>query len=174
MRYRDYLLGQPVDFPASSRLAPEQVAARLKPLVKSRLWPFHFEQVVGRVGAEKVSIEWRGSPFGHNMSPRLTGRLLAAGGGTRFQGRFGAPRSTLFFLGAWTVFDATFLCLVLLNGLQSHDGTTPWFTVPFLMVHWLSPFAITAIGMVGADAIRQRLVDFMANMGGERLAQTRR
>ena len=168
MRYLEYLLGQPLDFPVSDRLAPEQVAARLKPLVKSRLWPFRFEQVVGRVGAGAVSIEWRSSPFGGNLSPRLTGRLVATGGGTRFQGRFGAPRATIFFLSAWTLFDATFLCLVLFNGLQADDGAMPWFVVPFLMIHWLAPFAITAGGMVGADTIRERLVDFIANMGDER------
>ena len=166
MRYLDYLLGQDVSFTVADRASPQQVAERLRSQVRSRFWPFHFEKVVGRVGDESLSIEWRGGAFGRNVSPILRGRLVSIGAGTRFDGRFGAPVFWRFFLVIWVCFDSVFI-VSMLRG--STDGQpTPIFVFPFLMVHLLFPFGITALGMIGADKIKQRLTDFVIDVGSAR------
>jgi hypothetical protein len=162
-RYLKYLLGQPVSFDIASRTSPQQVSDRLKSKVRSRLWPFHFEKVVGRVGAESLSVEWRGSAFNSNMAPRLTGRLVFAAGGTRFDGRFGAPLFMRFFLIIWLCFDGMFFLAMLSDNIRG--GGAPWFVFPFLVVHLLFPFGLVAIGMVGADTVRQRLINFVVEVG---------
>ncbi len=165
-RYLTFLLGQPVQFEIAGRTSPQQVADRLRSKVKSRLWPFHFEKVVGRVGADTLTIEWRGGALQSNMAPRLTGRLVSSGAGTRFEGRFGAPIFLRFFLILWVCFDLTF-AVAMLRSVSGPDSA-PWFVFPFLFVHLLVPFAMVAIGMIGADRIQQRLTDFIVEIGSGR------
>jgi hypothetical protein len=164
MGYLEYIVGKPVSFIIAERTSPQQVAERLKAEVRSRLWPFHFEKVVGRVGGETLSIEWRGGTFGSNMSPRLTGRLVSAAGKARFDGRFGAPVFLRFLLVLWVCFDLMFAIAMFGGAIQQENGA-PWFVFPFLLVHLLAPFGITAIGMVGADRIQERLTDFVIEVG---------
>jgi hypothetical protein len=165
--YLEYILGQPVSFAIADRASPQQVAERLKAQVRSRLWPFHFEKVVGRVGEDTLSIEWRGSAFNSNMSPRLTGQLVYSAGGTRFDGRFGAPLFLRFFLIIWVCFDLLFVTSML--STDGRNGTAlPWFAFPFFLIHLLAPFGIAAFGMIGADTIRQRLIDFVVDTGSGR------
>jgi hypothetical protein len=64
----------------------------------------------------------------------------------------------------WVCFDAMFFVLALSGNLEGGD-TPSWVVFPFLTVHLLAPFGITALGMVGADKIRQRLIDFVVNTG---------
>jgi hypothetical protein len=119
VRYLDFLFGQTVDFDVAQRASPQQVAERLRPKVRSRFWPFYFEQVVGRVGAGTLLLEWRGGIFGTNMAPVLKGRLVSARSSTRFEGKFGAPVSLRFFLGMWVCFDAMFFMLALSEILKA-------------------------------------------------------
>ena len=161
--YLKFLNGNPVQFEIAARTSPQQVAERLRSKVRSRLWPFHFEKIVGRVGAETLSIEWRGSALRSNMAPRLSGRLVSSGSGTRFEGRFGAPFFLRFFLIAWVCFDLIF-GVGMVNSRSGPDGA-PWFLFPFLLVHLFFPFGIAALGMIGADRIQQRLTDFVVETG---------
>ncbi len=165
-RYLEYLLGRPVSFEVAARASPQQISERLKAEVGSRFWPFHFEKVVGRVGPAGLSIEWRGSAFSSNMAPRLRGKLVPAGVGTRFEGRFGAPLFVRFLLVLWTCFDLIF-ALLMLSGSSTVEGM-PWFAFLFLLVHLLFPFAISAMGMIGADRVQQRLTDFVIETGSGR------
>ena len=171
MRYLDYLIGQPVSFTIAERVSPQQVAERLRSEVRSRFWPFHFEKVVGRVGAETLSIEWRGGAFGSAMAAPLSGRLTSTAGGTQFRGRFGAPLAMRLFLVVWTCFD--FMAVVLMLGGGSRGQAVPWFVFPFLLVHWLAPFGMVALGLIGADIVKQRLIDFVIDVGAGRNFQQR-
>ena len=164
VRYLDFLFGQTVNFAVAERASPQQVTERLRPEVRSRFWPFHFDKVVGRVGADTLSLEWRGGIFGTNMAPRLRGRLVFGGSSTHFEGKFGAPVSLRFFLAMWVCFDAMFFVLALSGNLEGGDAPT-WVVFPFLTVHLIVPFGITALGMIGADDIRQRLTDFIIDVG---------
>jgi hypothetical protein len=47
-----------------------------------------------------------------------------------------------------------------------------WVVFPFLTVHLLAPFGITASGMIGTDKIRQRLIDFVVNTGSGNTSPT--
>ena len=172
MRYLDYLIGQPVSFTIAERVSPQQVAERLRSEVRSRFWPFHFEKVVGRVGAETLSIEWRGGAFGSGMGAPLSGRLTSTAGDTQFKGRFGAPLTMRFFLVVWTCFD--FMVVVLMLGGGESGQTAPWFVFPFLLVHWLAPFGMVALGLIGADVIKQRLIDFVIDVGAGRTFDQKR
>lgn len=167
MRYLEFILGMPVTIAVAERVSPQQVAERLKLEVRSHFWPFHFEKVVGWVKGESLSIEWRGGLIGTNFAPRLKGRLISTGGATKFVGRYGAPTFLRFFLGFWVCFDAIFAIMTHNVEWQGSD-MPPWFIWPFLAVHLLAPFAITALGLIGADKIRQRLTQFLVDVGSGR------
>jgi hypothetical protein len=167
MRYLDFLFGEQVTFTVSPKASPKQVSERLRAEVRSRLWPFHFEKIVGQVGDEKMSIEWRGSPFGSNMFPRLKGRLVSSGTATQFIGKFGAPTFLRFFLGVWVCFDAMFVVFAATGNLEG-GNTSPLFIWPFLAAHVSTPFAISALGMIGADKVRNRLINFVIEVGSGR------
>jgi hypothetical protein len=97
------------------------------------------------------------------MAPRLTGRLVSSSGDTRFDGRFGAPMFLRFFLVLWVCFDLMFMTAMLSD--HPFQQGAPWFLIPFLLVHLLAPFGITAISMVGANTVCQRLIDFVIATG---------
>lgn len=166
MRYFAFIFGEPVAFEVSRTSTPKAVAERLKPRLGSRFWPFHFEKVVGWVSEERLSVEWRGGAFSSNMSPRLRGRLIATGLGTRFDGSFGAPVALRFFLPAWLCFDLFFVSMFVAKGVPSGEGRWAALAVfPFIAIHAAFPFGLAALGMIGADTIRQRLIDFVASVG---------
>jgi hypothetical protein len=167
MGYLEYLRGQPVSFLVATRTSPQQVSERLKAEVRSRLWPFTFEKVIGRVGPETLSIEWRGSAFGSNMAPRMTGRLIYAAGDTRFDGRFGAPVFLRFFLIIWVCFDLTFAAAAI-GGTARGGNMSALVIFPFLLIHLLVPFGIAAMGMIGAETVQRRLIDFVVDVGSGR------
>lgn len=98
MTFKDYVVGRRVEL--VSALDREAVEFAIRNRIKSGFNPF-YTGVVGWCRFGRVGLRWATAMWGNGFQPTFRGKLASGPGGTRLEGRFGAPPVLLIFFAVW-------------------------------------------------------------------------